>query len=178
MNKIELKHDNVILQIIAQVSDHTNVLAMPQLPAILKAMAQHDEWQYVKDDIELNQLIREAEVVRVTYTSVSSLRWAYEKVLLRFVHLICNQRGLVFIYRWDDNNSLMFGLTIEQGRDGLKEVYALRVVKNHEEVLNHEYHEDLTRNVFDALNIRIRHVDVGPTNFGYPAIHYITHPQE
>ena len=178
MNAIELKNDNVILQIIAQVSDHTNTLSMPQLPAILKAMAQHDEWQYIKDDAELNELISEAEEARAAYTAVCSLRWAYEKVLLRFVHLICHDRGLIFIYRWDDMNSLMIGLTIEQGRDGLKEVYTLRVVKNHEDVLNHEYHEDLTRNVFDAINIRIRHVDTQPTTFGWPEIQFITHPQE
>lgn len=178
MSDTALKDNNLILTIIAKVSDHNDVMSMPQLGVITRAMAEHPEWQYIKDDIELNQLVREAEVMRVKYTSVSSLRWAYEKVLLRFVHLICNERGLLFIYRWDDRNSMLFGMTIEQGRDGLKEVYTIRVVKNHEEVLNHEYHEDLTRNVFDAINIRIRHVDARPTSFGWPEIHFITHPQE
>lgn len=178
MNHIELKNDNVILQTISQVSDHSNTLAMPQLPAILKAMAMHDEWQYIKDDAELNQLILEAEETRIKYTAVCNLRWAYEKVLLRYVHLLCNERGLLLIYRWDDLNSLLIGMTIEQDISEPKEIYAIRVVKNQSEVVNHEYHEDLTRNVFDAINIRIRHVDVRPTHFGWPEIQFITHPKE
>jgi hypothetical protein len=173
-----LKNNNVILQIIAQVADRSDVMSMPQLPAILKAMADHDEWVYIKEDEELNQLIAEAETTRLNYTAVTDLRWAYEKVLLRYVHLLCNQRGLLLIYRWDDRNSLLFGMTIEQGRTGLKEIYALRTVKNREEILKYEYHEDLTRNVFDAIKVRIRHVDAGISCFGWPEAHFITFPQE
>lgn len=178
MTNIELRNDNDLLTIISKVSDHGDVLKMPQLPEILKAMASHEEWEFIKDDAELNQLIREAEETRQNYTSVSSLRWAYEKVLLRHVHLLCNQRGLLLIYRWDDLNSLLIGMTIEQDISEPKEIYAIRVVKNQSEVVNHEYHEDLTRNVFDAICLRIRDVDTRPTCFGWPDIESITHPQE
>lgn len=178
MTNIELRNDNDLLTIISKVSDHGDVLKMPQLPEILKAMASHEEWEFIKDDAELNQLIREAEETRHNYTSVSSLRWAYEKVLLRHVHLLCNQSGLLLIYRWDDLNSLLIGMTIEQDISEPKEIYAIRVVKNQAETLNHEYHEDLTRNVFDAIRLRIRDVDTRPTHFGWPDIESITHPQE
>ena len=175
---VTLTNDNTLLKVIARVSDSSNTLAMPQLPEILKAMAEHSEWQYIKNDVELNQLIKEAEEVRVNYTAVINLRWAYEKVLLRYVQLLLDDRGLMLTYRWDDKNTLLFSMTIEQGREGLVEVYAIRTVKDQQDVVNHEYHEDITRNVFDALSIRIRHVDVGPTHYGYPKVEFITHPTE
>lgn len=178
MGEIQLVNDNILLKVISRVADHSNVLELPQLPEILKAMSLHSDWQYVKDDAELVQLINEAEEARRNYTSVSSLRWTYEKVLLRYVYLLCQDFGNLLIHRWDDQNCLLVGMTIEQGRDGLKEVYAIRVVKNQYEVRNHEYHEDLTRNVFDAIHMRLRHVDVIPTHFGWPEIQFITHPQE
>lgn len=163
-------NDNNLIHTCAAVGTTSSTLTMPNLTNIKAAMAEHPLWATVITDPELEQLLAEAEEVRRTYTAVSDLRWAYEKVLLRFYYLLCDTHGQTLRYEIPGERGT-FQLQKLKGvvEGGSMDVYVIRFTNASGALVNEEYHENITRTLFDAIQWRLRGIDL-LSPWGWPSL--------
>lgn len=152
-----------LMDLISRVGDNVNALNIPKLSEVLAFIETVESKERFINDQGYLEALKDA----LSFKNFSSFRWGLERMLLTAIRHI--GEWCYDTIRWEHPAGeyvLLFGMTEAITASGPESLWCIRVVRNHEEVVGHEYHKALTNNVLHAINVRMRYPEK-PTIYGY-----------
>lgn len=170
----QFEKDQALVDLICRVTDTANGLGCPSLNAVIETINKIDDFHLIVED----QGFREALADAQAFTSLSSHRWGLERMLLTAVRHIGEKQGHTL--RWEHPRGqyvVLMGVTMVETYNGEEYVWCIRTVKDFFTVEHHEYHENITNNLFHALLWRTRSPN-RPSIYGWADPKLIGKPEE
>lgn len=142
-----------LVDLICRVTDTANGLGCPSLNAVIEMINTIDNFHLIVEDPGFREALADAQA----FSSLSSHRWGLERMLLTTVRHIGEQLNLTL--RWEHPRGeyvLLMDTSSVETYNGPANVWCIRAVHNHLDVVAHEYHDSITNNLFHALLWRTR----------------------
>lgn len=165
-----------LVDLIIRISDTSNALNTFSVSTLLEVIKEIDDHQKILDDAGFQEALSDARA----FKTMSDYRWGLERMLLTTVRHVVEVLGIKLRWQAPSGQNILLVDTVDVvTHTGPAEVWCIwNIHRDSHNLLKeeeHEYHEDITNNLFHAIYWRSR-MPRNTSRYGWSDPAYINRP--